>query len=73
MVFISTYAFDLIIEYHTFIFSCCSLLIPLSLAESDGDSVIMIKEVASPQAQRNSLEERLKEHPLYDLDWVKSM
>lgn len=41
--------------------------------ESDGDSVIMIGEMLSPQAQRNSLEERLKEHPLYDLEWVKTM
>ncbi|XP_063877114.1 uncharacterized protein LOC135109616 isoform X5 [Scylla paramamosain] len=41
--------------------------------ESDGDSVIMIKEMLSPRAQRNSLEERFKEHPLYDLEWVKTM
>uniref|UniRef100_A0A0P4WT40 Ubiquitin-like protease family profile domain-containing protein n=1 Tax=Scylla olivacea TaxID=85551 RepID=A0A0P4WT40_SCYOL len=41
--------------------------------ESDSDSVIMIKEMLSPRAQRNSLEERFKEHPLYDLEWVKTM
>ncbi|XP_045120864.1 sentrin-specific protease 1-like isoform X2 [Portunus trituberculatus] len=33
----------------------------------------MIKELLSPQDQRNSLEERLKEHPTYDLEWVKTM
>lgn len=44
-----------------------------SANESDSDSVIVVKEVLSPAAHRNSLEERLKEHAVYDLDWVKSM